>query len=103
VESVGRMTASRHRQSADFWPGRGVFVTGATGIVGCWLVKDLLSQGAHVVALVRDADLQSELYRSGDIRRVSVVNGALRISGRRSGPLTNMRWTRFSIWVRRRS
>jgi len=71
------MTADRQQQAGGFWQGQRVFVTGATGIVGSWLVKDLLAQGAHVVALVRDADLQSELYRSGDIRRVSVVNGAL--------------------------
>lgn len=63
---------------ADFWKeGRRVFVTGATGIVGSWLVKELLAHGAYVVALVLDADPQSELYRSGDIQRVSVVNGAL--------------------------
>ena len=61
----------------DFWKGRRVFGTGATGIVGSWLVEDLLAQGAYVVALVRDADPQSELYRSGDIQWVSVVNGAL--------------------------
>ena len=59
------------------WAGRLVFVTGATGMVGSWLVKDLLARGAHVVALVYDADPQSELYRSGDVRRVTVVNGAL--------------------------
>ena len=61
----------------DFWDGRGVFVTGATGIIGSWLIKELLAQRAKVVALVRDADPQSELYRGGDIRRVTVVNGAL--------------------------
>jgi CDP-glucose 4,6-dehydratase len=59
------------------WAGRRVFVTGATGFVGSWLVKALLDEGAHVVALVLDADSQSELYRSGDIGRVSVVSGAL--------------------------
>jgi CDP-glucose 4,6-dehydratase len=59
------------------WSERRVFVTGATGIVGSWLVKRLLAQGASVVALVRDADPQSELLRSGDIARTSVVNGCL--------------------------
>ncbi len=61
----------------EFWRGRRVFVTGATGVVGGWLIKDLLAEGAQVVALVQDADPQSELFRSGDVRRVSVVNGAL--------------------------
>ncbi len=60
-----------------FWKDRRVFVTGATGMIGAWLVKDLLAQGAHVVALVLDADPQSELYRSGDVNRLSVVNGRL--------------------------
>lgn len=60
-----------------FWAGRRVFVTGATGIVGGWLVKDLLAAGAHVVALVRDADPQSEFYRSGDYARTAIVHGRL--------------------------
>ncbi|MFB2936482.1 GDP-mannose 4,6-dehydratase [Aerosakkonemataceae cyanobacterium BLCC-F154] len=63
--------------SSEFWDGRRVFVTGATGIVGSWLVKELLEKGANVIALIRDADPQSELYRSGDINKISVVNGSL--------------------------
>jgi CDP-glucose 4,6-dehydratase len=63
--------------AAAFWAARRVFVTGATGIVGGWLVKDLLAAGAHVVALVRDADPQSEFYRSGDYRRTAIVQGRL--------------------------
>lgn len=62
---------------SEFWLDRRVFITGATGIVGCWLVKELLDRGASVVVLIRDADPQSELFRSGDIHRTSVVNGAL--------------------------
>lgn len=62
---------------AEFWQGRRVLVTGATGVVGSWLVKDLIAAGAHVVALIRDADSQRELYRSRDIERVNVATGAL--------------------------
>ena len=60
-----------------FWNERRVFVTGATGIVGSWLVRELLGRGANVCVLVRDADPQSELLRSGDITRCTVVNGAI--------------------------
>ena len=60
-----------------FWRERRTFVTGATGIVGSWLVRELLTHGAHVAVLVKDADPQSELIRSGDIRRCTVFNGSV--------------------------
>jgi CDP-glucose 4,6-dehydratase len=59
------------------WQGRSVLVTGATGLVGSWLTRSLLDQGAHVSALVIDMDPSSELIRSGDIKNVSVINGDL--------------------------
>jgi CDP-glucose 4,6-dehydratase len=62
---------------ASFWPGRSVLVTGATGIVGSWLTRDRLELGAQVVALVRDADPQTDLYRSGAVRYVNMVQGCL--------------------------
>jgi len=54
-----------------------VFVTGATGVVGGWLVRRLLELDASVIALVRDEPKGSELYRSGDIGRVTRVRGDL--------------------------
>ncbi|TAK24789.1 MAG: NAD-dependent epimerase/dehydratase family protein [Chloroflexota bacterium] len=59
------------------WRGRTVFLTGATGLVGSWTARLLLEQGARVVALVRDLDPRCELARSGDLQRVTVVNGEL--------------------------
>jgi CDP-glucose 4,6-dehydratase len=59
------------------WAGRRVLVTGATGMIGSWLVNRLVAAGASVVALIRDADPQSELLRSGTIRSISVVSGRL--------------------------
>ena len=56
---------------------RTVLVTGATGLVGSWLCRRLLDDGAQVVALVRDWDPQSEFIRSGDIKRCAVVSGCL--------------------------
>lgn len=72
VETTDRPTAAR-----AFWRGRRVFVTGATGLIGSWLVKSLLTDGAEVAVLIRDADLQSELYRSRDIERVRAVQGGV--------------------------
>jgi CDP-glucose 4,6-dehydratase len=77
VEDLEQMTALDRASSTDFWRDRRVLVTGASGMVGSWLVKDLLAEGAYVVALVRDADPHTELYRGGEIRQISVVNGAL--------------------------
>jgi len=62
------------------WKGRRVLVTGATGLVGSWLVKKLLSEQASVFGLVLDADPQSELIRSGDIGKIKVTYGDLRNS-----------------------
>jgi CDP-glucose 4,6-dehydratase len=59
------------------WAGRRVLVTGATGIVGSWLTRRLVDAGAYAVAFIRDDDPQSELYRSGVVRRTTVVSGAL--------------------------
>ncbi len=56
---------------------RTVLVTGATGLVGSWLCRRLVDDGARVVALVRDWDPQSEFIRSGTIKRCTVVSGCL--------------------------
>jgi CDP-glucose 4,6-dehydratase len=61
----------------SFYRDRPVFVTGATGLVGGWLVRRLLSLGADVVCLVRDWVPQSELVKSGMLDRVRVVRGDL--------------------------
>jgi CDP-glucose 4,6-dehydratase len=60
---------------STFWQDRPVFVTGATGLVGGWLVRRLLEAGADVACLIRDWVPQSELVRSGLIERVKVVRG----------------------------
>jgi CDP-glucose 4,6-dehydratase len=57
--------------------GRTTLVTGASGVVGSWLVRGLLAAEASVIALVRDEDPRSELFRSGDDRRVVRVRGSL--------------------------
>ena len=59
----------------DFWRDRSTFVTGATGLVGGWLVKSLVAAGADVVCLVRDWVPDCELIRSGHLDKVRVVRG----------------------------
>ncbi|HWS87092.1 MAG TPA: GDP-mannose 4,6-dehydratase [Pyrinomonadaceae bacterium] len=61
-----------------FWLDRPTFVTGATGLVGGWLVRRLVELGADVVCLVRDWVPQSELVRSSLADRVKVVRGDVR-------------------------
>ncbi len=60
-----------------FWRNRRVFVTGATGLVGSWLVRRLVEAEAYVVPLIRDYDPQSQLMRSGVVQRTAVINGSL--------------------------
>lgn len=55
--------------------GRSVFVTGAYGLLGSWLVKRLLGEGARVTALKRDAAAVSALELEGTERAVNVVRG----------------------------
>ncbi len=55
--------------------GKVALVTGATGLLGGWLVPRLLDQGADVVCLVRDWVPQSELVRSRACNQVRIVRG----------------------------
>lgn len=61
----------------DFWTDRRTLVTGATGLLGSWLVRRLLEKGAEPVLLVRDWVPQSELVRAGLFDRCRVVRGEL--------------------------
>ena len=60
-----------------FWVDRPVLVTGASGLVGSWLVKTLLEKKARVVALIRDQDPQTELFRSKNSDKIAIVSGCL--------------------------
>jgi len=63
---------------SSFWLDRPTLVTGATGLVGGWLVKRLIESNADVVCLVRDWVPQSEFVREHLRDRVKVVSGDVR-------------------------
>ncbi len=59
------------------WNNRNVFVTGATGLLGSWLVEELFRLGAKTTCLVRDWVPASRVVREGFLERVNVVRGGL--------------------------
>lgn len=63
---------------SDFWLDRPTFVTGATGLVGGWMLHRLVEAGADVVCLVRDWVPQSEMVRTRLVEKVKIVRGDLR-------------------------
>ena len=61
----------------SFWKNRRVFVTGATGLLGSWLVEELIGRGAEVTCLIRDWVPQSKLIASELNGQANVVRGEL--------------------------
>jgi len=61
--------------ASDVWRDRPVLVTGATGLLGGWVVEALLARGAHVVAIVRDGVPRSRLVRERIVERIDVASG----------------------------
>lgn len=70
MEDVGRL---------NFWKGRRVFVTGATGVLGLNLVNRLVRMDAEVVAFVRDWVPRARLLGPWlqDSGKVTIVRGEL--------------------------
>jgi len=64
--------------TSTFWRDRPVLVTGATGLLGGWLVRHLLHEKADVVALVRDWAPDSMLMSSDSHRAIRSVRGDVR-------------------------
>ena len=63
--------------AVSFWRGRPTLVTGATGLMGSWLLRRLIDEGADVVALVRDGAPKSIAVDEGWIDRIATVHGSL--------------------------
>jgi CDP-glucose 4,6-dehydratase len=60
---------------SGFWVDRPTLVTGATGLVGGWVVRRLLRQQADVACLVRDWVPDSEFVHGGLFDQVKTVRG----------------------------
>lgn len=61
----------------NFWQDRRVFITGASGLVGGWLVRELLAHKADVVILLRDWVPGAQLIHSKELEKTTVVRGDL--------------------------
>ena len=61
----------------SFWKDHRVFVTGATGLLGSWLVEALVQRQAHVTCLIRDWVPGSRLIDAGFMAHVNLVHGEL--------------------------
>lgn len=61
----------------SFWRGRRVFVTGAAGLLGSWLTKDLVANGAEVSVLIRPShqvqDPSARVFRCSVTERAEVA------------------------------
>jgi CDP-glucose 4,6-dehydratase len=53
------------------------FVTGGTGLLGSWLVAELVQRGARVTALIRDGVPQSRLYTENWHHQINIVRGCI--------------------------
>lgn len=65
-----------------FWGNKNVLITGCTGLVGSWLTKFLIDEGANIIGLVRDVIPKSILWsNSKDFNyiknKLTVVHGSL--------------------------
>ncbi len=59
----------------SFWQGKKVLITGATGFLGGWVVRQLLEQGADIIAISRRPRPNSQLELAGFDRRATIIRG----------------------------
>lgn len=63
--------------NTSFWQDRRVFITGASGLVGSWLVEALIKVKAEIVVLVRDWVPHSRFLSNNLSNNTTVIRGDL--------------------------
>lgn len=62
---------------SSFWAEKKVLVAGATGFLGGWLLRALLTNGAHVIAIVRNPRKHCQAVMEGLLDQTTVERGSL--------------------------
>ena len=60
-----------------FWKDKNVFITGPTGLLGPWLIKELLRQEANIFVLIRELVPNSSFFKDELDKKVTVILGDL--------------------------
>src|SRR5512136_63744 len=61
----------------EYWKNKNVLVTGATGLLGSWIVKSLTTTGAAITVLVRDWVPRCKFASDNCFELVNVIRGRL--------------------------
>ncbi len=61
----------------EFWRFRNVLVTGCTGLLGGWVVEELLARGARMVGLIRDWVPHSRVLTEDLLAKLIVVRASV--------------------------
>lgn len=61
----------------NYWKNKNVLVTGATGLLGSWLVKELIDNKSNIICLIRDFVPKSNLYLNGYYEKIIKIDGSL--------------------------
>jgi CDP-glucose 4,6-dehydratase len=74
-DSITKQSQGVEAIAGSFWQDRPTLVTGATGLLGGWLVPRLVDAGANVICLVRDWIPQSQLLCPSIYDHIIAVRG----------------------------
>ncbi len=61
----------------NYFNDKSVFITGASGLIGSWLVKDLLDKKAQITCLIRDYVPNSMFFSEGLDKKVNIARAEL--------------------------